>query len=254
MTILLFFTMARSTMATLYSFEIIKWFVPMGFNIQIHSFIGFATVMHSLGHTAGHIVYHTYFVEGGFGHSFVQASLLRGEAWRTKGSGDAITGFLLLGSLLLMAWTALTRGNSSLAYKGFSIVHLLYNTWLIFIFFHVPHLWPWFMSIGALMICERAYDFLRRTTHSTLAYSRPCKNGVTFLSIPRASAPSYPGAYYRIKVPELSVFEWHPFSLASSVSSHHLTFFVASTGDWTRGLHELVSDLNRRNNASIQVE
>lgn len=254
LTILLFFTMARSTMATLYSFQFVKWFIPMGFNIQIHSFIGFSTVMHSLGHTAGHIVYHTYFVEGGFGHSFVQKSLIRNEQWESKGSGDAITGFLLLISLLVMAWTALARGNNSVAYKRFSFAHLLYNTWLIFIFLHVPHLWPFFLSIGALMIFERGYDFLRSTTHSTLAFSRPCSNGVTFLSVPRASAPSYPGSYYRIKIPELSAFEWHPFSLASNTSSHHLTFFVASTGDWTRSLHDLVSDPDRRNMATIQVQ
>ena len=253
LTLLLFFTMARSTMAHLYGYKLIKWLIPMGFNIQIHSFIGFSTVLHAFGHTAGHIVYHTHFVEGGFGHAFVQPSLLRGEKWRSKGSGDGITGVLLLGSLLLMAWTALARGSSSKAYKTFSLTHLLYNTWLIFLFLHVPHLWAYFLAIGALMVAERGYDFLRRTTHSTLEFSRPCSNGVTFLSVPRARAPSYPGAYYRIKVPALSVYEWHPFSLASSTSSHHLTFFVASTGDWTSQLHVLVSDKDKRMVASVQV-
>lgn len=253
LTLLLFFTMARTTMATLYEYKLTKYFIPMGFNIQIHSFIGFSSVVHGLGHTAGHIVYHTFFVDGGFGHAFVQKSLIKGEKWRTKGSGDGITGALLLGSLLIMAWTALRRGNSSGEYKSFSRSHFLYNLWLIILFFHVPHLWVYFFAIGCLMIFERGYDFFRCTIHSTLEYSRPCGNGVTFLSIPRAGTSSYPGAYYRIKIPELSMLEWHPFSLASNVSSHHITFFVATNGDWTRELHALVSDPEKRRTATIQV-
>ncbi|KAJ1427812.1 hypothetical protein B484DRAFT_307053, partial [Ochromonadaceae sp. CCMP2298] len=51
-----------------------------------------------------------------------------------------------------------------------------------------------------------------------------------------------PGSYYRIKVPTISKTEWHPFSLASGVAFHHLTFFVASSGDWTRQLYALVAD------------
>jgi hypothetical protein len=56
-----------------------------------------------------------------------------------------------------------------------------------------------------------------------------------------------------MKVPSISLTEWHPFSLASSVSSHHLTFFVASTGDWTRALHSLVLDKEKRDRTMIMV-
>ena len=62
------------------------------------------------------------------------------------------------------------------------------------------------------------------------------------------------GSYYRIKVPAISKTEWHPFSLASGVSSHHLTFFVASSGDWTKALYKLVSDEEKRKNTTVEVQ
>jgi predicted ferric reductase len=183
----------------------------------------------------------------------VQKSLLRGAEWAEKGSGDAITGYILLSMIILMAGTALHRGNGSKGYKIFSNTHFLYSFWLIVLCLHVPSLWPWFFAIGLLFTLERAYDFFKQTTHSTLSNSRPCGKNITFLSVPRSSLPSHPGSYFRIKVSDISRVEWHPFSLAGSVSSHHLTFFVASTGDWTKKLFEIVSDPARRDKTSIQV-
>lgn len=253
LTILLFLSMARSTMGFLFDFKLVRNLVPMGFNIQVHSFMGFCLVFHAIGHMAGHIVYHNSHVEGGFGHAFVQKSLIRGFAWAEIGSGDAITGYMLLFMLLAMAGTALNRSNGSLGYKVFSSTHFFYVLWLGVLVLHVPRLWPWFLAIGALFSLERAYDFFKLTTHSTLASSRPCGNNVTFLSVPRASLPCSPGSYFRIKVGDISQVEWHPFSLAGSVSSHHLTFFVAAAGDWTQKLYDIVSDPSLRERTSIQV-
>jgi hypothetical protein len=212
-TLILFFTMARTTMGFLDSLPLVHYFVPLGFNIQIHSFCGFCTIIHAFGHMSGHIAYHTLHVSGGFAHSFEQKSILTGANWRNKMIGDGITGYMLMMTLLIMAWTALNRGNSAKDYKIFSTVHFLYVFWIAVIILHVPNLWQWFFAIGVLMLLDRGYDFLKQTSHYNLSLSRPCANGVTFLSIPRTS-PTYPGCYYRIKVPAISSLEWHPFSLA----------------------------------------
>jgi len=58
-------------------------------------------------------------------------------------------------------------------------------------------------------------------------------------------SPAAIGCYYRIKVPAISVWEWHPFSLAGGTSSDFLTFFVAEAGDWTKRLFDLVSSPQR---------
>jgi Ca2+-binding EF-hand superfamily protein len=208
LTMFLFLTMARTTMGYLHNFRLTRIFIPMGFNIQMHSFCGFCAVFHALGHMLGHIAYHTKNVEGGFSHSFVQKSLLTGASWVNKGSGDAITGYILLTILLIMAVAALCRGASSVAYRYFSLSHFLYVLWMPVLFLHVPHLWPYILPIAIIIVLERSYDFFHQTTHSTLATSRPCDNGVTFLSVPRTKDVGYPGSYYRIKIPAISKSEW----------------------------------------------
>lgn len=252
-TLALYFTMMRRTMGILYSFSLLQPFIPMGFNIQVHSFLGFSMVFHALGHTMGHIAFHEMYWHAGFQGLFTQKSLLHDGNWSERGKGDAITGFILMTILLLMAITALYRGKGSEYYRRFFLTHYLYNAWPVFIFMHVPDLWPYFLSITAAIALERAYDFFFMTFFSTLEASRACSNGVTFLSVPRRRE-TYPGSYYRIKVPAISKTEWHPFSLASGVNSHHLTFFVASSGDWTKALYKIVSDEELRKKTMVMVQ
>lgn len=252
-TLALYFTMMRRTMGVLYSFSALQPIIPMGFNIQVHSFLGFSMVLHSFGHMFGHIAFHEIHWPAGFAGLFTQKSLLRSSSWAERGKGDAITGYILLVILLLMAITGLYRGKSSDHYRAFFLTHYLYNVWPVFIFLHVPDLWPYFLAITGAIVLERAYDFLYMTIFSTLATSRACSNGVTFLSVPRRRE-TYPGSYYRIKVPAISKTEWHPFSLASGVTSHHLTFFVASSGDWTKQLYKIVSDEQLRESTTVLVQ
>lgn len=253
LTILLFATMARTTMGFASNLKIIKKIVPLGSNIQVHSFIGFCTVFHSLGHMCGHIFFHEKYVKDGFKHAFEQKSLLQGAPWNSPGKGDGITGYILLFIILTMAGAALLRSRSSDYFRYFTWTHYLYNAWLVVLVLHVPHLWHYFVITGCIMIAERGYDYFQQTLHATLLTSRPCSNGVTFLSVPRHGDSTYAGSYYRIKVPAISAVEWHPFSLAGSVSSHHLTFFVASVGDWTKELYRIVSDPDLRANTAVLV-
>jgi hypothetical protein len=253
LTLLVYFTMARTTMGKLYSLKLVRPVIPLGINIEVHSFIGFCIVMHAFGHTFGHIAYKEMHTKSGFETAFTQNSLLRGGNWEDKLKGDGKTGFILLGFLIIMGTTALLRSFSAVQYKWFYFCHFLYLLYLPMIFLHIPQLWPYFLAITALMVVERAFDLFQNTLYTTLAASRPCANGITFLSVPRYGMETYPGSYYRIRIPALST-EWHPFSLAGGTSSHHLYFFIASAGDWTRALHDLVSDPVKRSMTLVQVQ
>jgi hypothetical protein len=50
LSILLFLSMARTTMGVLMKWRLVRVIIPMGFNIQIHSFCGFCTAFHTIGH------------------------------------------------------------------------------------------------------------------------------------------------------------------------------------------------------------
>jgi hypothetical protein len=263
LTLYLYFTMARSTLNLLSSIPLFKTILSPGDNVSLHSFIGFCTLFHSFGHTAMHIAFQQTYRPNGFSQSFKQRSLLKMifhgsyEDYNDSVlSGDGITGLVLLLMIILISMTALLRGLSSSWYALFSRVHFLYLLWLLFIALHVPLLWPYFAAITFLLLLDRFYDSLFLTIHSTLAFSRACSNGVTFLSIPHSqhNFSHAIGSYYRIQIPSLSSLEWHPFSLAGSKTSHHLSFFIASTGDWTRELYELVSNPTTRALTKVKVQ
>jgi hypothetical protein len=48
-----------------------------------------------------------------------------------------------------------------------------------------------------------------------------------------------PGQYIYLAVPELSVFEWHPFSLSSSPRQKLVTLHIRKAGTWTTALFNL---------------
>lgn len=257
LTCLLFLTMARSTMGIMYSISWLQMVVPMGFNISIHSFIGFSTLLHAIGHATAHIIYKQYYTTG-FVSSYKWTSVLRGKplvvgAERSY-DGDTITGTILTVMIFIMAFAAMNRGNGSTGYWVFYHTHFLYLAWIVFILLHQPVFGWLFIAIGILFTVERATDFFFFTVHYNLSHSRPCHNGVTFLNVPRKGPAPFSGCYYRIKIPSLSPTEWHPFSLAGNASSNNLTFFIASLGDWTSKLHEIVSDPVLRSQCSVQVQ
>jgi predicted ferric reductase len=265
LTLFLYFTMARTTLNVLSHIPFLKPLLFPGYNIPIHSFLGFCTLFHSFGHTMMHIIYQMKYRSNGFQQSFVQKSLLRllfhgkyAEYEQESDSilsGDGITGIILLIMIILIALTALLRGLSSSWYTIFTYTHFLYLFWIAFIFFHVPLLYPYFLAITLLIVLDRLYDYFFLTIHSSLAFSRPCQNGVTFLSIPYSHFSSHSiGSYYRIQIPSISSFEWHPFSLAGSKTSHHLSFFIASVGDWTQELYEIVSDPVLRSRTKVKIQ
>lgn len=47
------------------------------------------------------------------------------------------------------------------------------------------------------------------------------------------------GQYFLICVPEISIFEWHPFNLCSCASEPEISIYIKILGDWTKKLSEI---------------
>jgi predicted ferric reductase len=50
------------------------------------------------------------------------------------------------------------------------------------------------------------------------------------------------GMYAYINVPQVSRFEWHPFTMTSSPSDSYIEFHVRRAGGWTGKLHDLLQE------------
>ena len=250
----MFFTMCRSTLGNLYLVAYLDKIIPLGLNLEIHSFVGISVLFHSIGHVFAHISYEYIRTDGGPTATVLQKSLTNGGwSYRYTGSGDGVTGYILLGIILFMSISAMCRGQSSKFYAVFYHLHIVgYLLWATFLYLHVYSLWHWWLAIVILYMGDMCYDLIFLTTISNLSLSRPGPDGVTFISLYSTNKPEA-GSYYRIKVPSISLTEWHSFSFAGNSSSNHLKFFIASAGDWTSALHELVSDPARRDKALVIV-
>ncbi|KAK3157394.1 hypothetical protein QOZ80_2AG0121230 [Eleusine coracana subsp. coracana] len=46
------------------------------------------------------------------------------------------------------------------------------------------------------------------------------------------------GMYVFVQCPQISKFEWHPFSLTSAPDDHHLSIHIRSLGDWSYQMYD----------------
>jgi Ferric reductase like transmembrane component/FAD-binding domain len=63
---------------------------------------------------------------------------------------------------------------------------------------------------------------------------------VVELTFPRTDNFQYnPGQYVYIAIPEISPFQWHPFSIVSSPNEPSVKLLIRKLGNWTTALHDL---------------
>ena len=65
------------------------------------------------------------------------------------------------------------------------------------------------------------------------------------------------GMWGFVNVPEVSRFEWHPFTMTSSPFQDHLSFHIRDVGDWTGKVHKLLrdcKDISKAAKTRVRVE
>mmetsp|Transcript_11019 Transcript_11019/g.16655 ORF Transcript_11019/g.16655 Transcript_11019/m.16655 type:complete len:482 (-) Transcript_11019:65-1510(-) len=77
---------------------------------------------------------------------------------------------------------------------------------------------------------------------------RPISDSVIEISFPKTKNFDYnPGQYIFLLVPEISMFQWHPFSISSSPHQEVVTLHIRNVGYWTNRLYQIAeagSDIN----------
>jgi NADPH oxidase len=61
------------------------------------------------------------------------------------------------------------------------------------------------------------------------------------VSFPKKDFHYSGGQYLFLMVPELSIFQWHPFSISSSPHEDEVSVHIRVLGDWTRDLYDLAA-------------
>jgi predicted ferric reductase len=75
------------------------------------------------------------------------------------------------------------------------------------------------------------------------AYLRKLTESVLEISFPKTKSVNYnPGQYLIIAVPNISILQWHPFSISSSPHQDIVTLNIRVCGNWTRELEKLAEE------------
>lgn len=152
----------------------------------------------------------------------------------------------LMSIIRLVAQPAVYHAN----YELFFRTHVACSVLLYgFIIIHGLHrgdysTWKWVLApvvIYSLDVLVRSFrekrSYLLVSKHSAALQS----NNILKIRLPRVFHYEA-GQYAEIKVPQLSRFQWHPFTIASAPHEPEIIFYIKTVGDWTRDLYQLFGE------------
>ncbi|KAJ3100060.1 hypothetical protein HDU96_010473 [Phlyctochytrium bullatum] len=214
--------------------------VPFDRNIDFHRILGFTICFWTLVHVAAHMF--------NFRNYARSQNLLVTPETLALLSGPGATGQIMTVSLFLIA----TSSVSAVRRKQFEQFWLTHH--LIVIFFALlmahgsfcfikaddpltqcrgPNSWKYWVGFGSLYGLERLVRGLRARfpTRISKVVQHPSK--VVEVQIKKRWWFMRSGQYIFLNCPELSRYEWHPFTLTSAPEEDFLSVHIRVAGDWT---------------------
>lgn len=169
---------------------------------------------------------------------------------------------VIIGSMRITSLPIIRRKKWELFWGNHLLGFFLYYVVLMMHGFHdkVPMTWRYTTGPLVLYVLDRCYRF-QCEKGSTQVISRSCitqkGDDMTCLRIPRGF-PYVAGQYCEIKIPRISTFQWHPFTIASAPHESDMLFFIKKNGDWTSELYDLAGQEtpfgNFDNEAEIMIQ
>ena len=202
-------------------------YIPIDESVEFHKLVGQVMFGAAIVHTVAHFLNYTTLT-----NPFLQS------LFATKAG---LSGFLLLVIFTIMWVTAQDKIRKGGYFKLFYLAHLGYVLWLILMLIHGPRFWKWGLVPIAGFAIERVMRFLstKEPAYAINGYLLPAK--VLGLVVERPANFNYqPGDYLFLKCPEVSNYEWHPFTISSAPEDKkHLTLHIRAVGSWTGAIYDL---------------
>ncbi|KAK4686131.1 hypothetical protein P7C73_g4004, partial [Tremellales sp. Uapishka_1] len=194
---------------------------------------------------AGRTMFVCATVHGGMWLNQFRAAGEYDQVWATK----SVRGMVAYGLLCMVVLTSL-KPIRRMFYQVFIMAHILFMVgFFAAISYHTPYSTPWVIPCAAIY----AYDlFVRlcryRIKDATLV---PIDETLTMIHIPDCDAGWLPTQHVHIRVLRGSgVFESHPFTITNapstsfSASPRGIILYAKVSGDWTRKLNKMASDVS----------
>ena len=107
---------------------------------------------------------------------------------------------------------------------------------------HAPRFWPFFLGPGVIYTLERVIREIRgRKMNTKVAAIKLHPSDVIEVRMQKKRFRYKPGQYLFLACPELSRFEWHPFTITSAPEEDFVSVHIRCVGDWTRGFAKVLA-------------
>lgn len=227
--------------------------LPFDLNVKFHKLTAYSLLIFTILHVNGHYV-NFYTIQTNnllFEAIGLNAWQLHYQTWA------GITGHLMLLIMFLM-FTSSTKQTRNVNHEIFSGIHVLSFFFFISLFLHSRGCFVknaagickgynsnyFTIPAFAIYISEmiiRLYRSMKPTTLKNCAWHSDTQ---LELVIEKKSFTFRSGQYLTVKVPAISWFEAHPFTVSSCSEDEFITIHVGVVGNWTRSLSTLLRSSN----------
>lgn len=211
---------------------------PMFDATRIHAHAGVAIAGFGAAHTVAHFIYQ------GAG-AFNSESGIDAEVARC-GLPPAVltvTGLALTVMIAAMTVTATRRVQAPGSWRWFIRLHHLYYLIAPVLLVHACSRWYVLGTALALWLANKMMIWSNEVS-GTLSSAGQYGAQISFLTLPRRTEnrPGVPGSIYRLNIPSIARYEWHPFSICNTAPSDSLEFLAKGLGWWTNAVNTVVDN------------
>jgi NADPH oxidase len=230
--------------------------IPFDKNITLHKATGWSIVIGSAVHIGAHMV--------NFARFAIQDPLATNTGDRIIAfiaanfyTGPGATGWVMTVALGIMAWFAVEKRRRA-HFERFWYSHHLFIVFFINWQLHgmfcmikpdrppycssntIGVFWRYWLVGGLIWIGERILREVRSRHRTFISKVIQHPSNVMELQIKKEKTTTRAGQYIFLSCPEVSYFQWHPFTLTSAPEEDYISVHIRVAGDFTTALSKAV--------------
>ncbi|GAA6019835.1 hypothetical protein JCM10207_003715 [Rhodosporidiobolus poonsookiae] len=223
----------------------LSWLIPLDENLWFHRQFAYSILFWSIVHTTAHYV-NMFNVE----LSQIRKETAMGIMYTQPGG---FTGHVML-LLMFFIYTTAHHKIREHAFESFIYTHGLVVLFLIALYVHAVgcfvrgalpdqpvrclgyYSWIWAIWGGIAYALERVVREIRSRRSTRLVSVLMHPSGTMELRFVKPSFRYKAGQWLFLCVPEVSVLQWHPFTISSAPDDSFVSVHIRQVGDWTIAL------------------
>ncbi|KAF2196385.1 hypothetical protein GQ43DRAFT_476373 [Delitschia confertaspora ATCC 74209] len=229
--------------------------IPFDKNITFHKLVGWSIVFFSWVHTIAHwnnLAKFSAVNKLGF-KGFIMANFLTGPGW---------SGYVMLIVLMAMVLTAMEKPRRA-NFERFWYTHHLMVVFFIFWSIHgafcmikpdfapfcdgIGVFWEYWMYGGFAYLAERVAREVRGRHKTFISKVIQHPSNVVEVQIKKEHTKTRAGQYIFLCCPEVSIWQYHPFTLTSAPEEDYISVHIRMVGNFTKAFGKALGcDLDRK--------